>query len=137
MENSMHQVDIAYVGGSNAMVPFMEKMAQQHPEKILVLTLGAGGSLAFHQTGNGHNRRFQLLKWSIPPAVGMRSRLRSPQPISKPGASRRRSMQVLSRGDRPPVTGVHNQSLYQADSRLKLTVQCFMIPEKMGNSVTG
>jgi len=49
METSLSRVDIAYAGGTVSMIPFMEKMALLHPHKVLVLTLGAEGSIAFQK----------------------------------------------------------------------------------------
>ena len=59
LENSLEWTDIAFIGGTTEMRDALESLAKQNPSSLVVLTLGAGGSIAFHQ-GN------QYLQPAIP-----------------------------------------------------------------------
>jgi fructoselysine 6-kinase len=47
LQNSLTAADIVYFGGTVDMINDLASIAQKTPEKIIVLTLGAGGSIAF------------------------------------------------------------------------------------------
>lgn len=44
----LDKLDIAFIGGDQTLVNMIETIAHAHPDKILILTLGPHGTIAFH-----------------------------------------------------------------------------------------
>lgn len=50
LEQTLPHVDLAFVGGSPETLSLVEPLAHMHPERIVVVTLGAAGSIAYHRS---------------------------------------------------------------------------------------
>ena len=48
LRKTLPAIDLAFIGGNEELIPFAKTTATQCPEKVVVVTLGSAGSVAFH-----------------------------------------------------------------------------------------